>query len=85
LAAAVAIAGPAPDWNFATNVPAIALNSSGDRLFPLEATMSAVTALAARGVPVSASTIDGVDHFNVAGFNAGLRSLLPWLREQLTR
>jgi RecG-like helicase len=43
------------------------------------------TDLAGRGLPIRLSTIEGVDHFNVAGFRAGLESLMPWLREQLSR
>jgi len=83
--AAVAIAGPAPELDLVTTVPVTALNSGGDRLFPLASTSSAVTDLAGRGLPIRLSTIEGVDHFNVAGFRAGLESLMPWLREQLSR
>jgi len=82
--AAVAIAGPAPELDLATTVPVTALNSSGDRLFPLASTASAVTDLAGRGLPIRLSTIEGVDHFNVAGFRAGLERLLPWVRERLS-
>lgn len=83
-AAAVAIAGPAPELDLATTVPVTALNSGGDRLFALASTASAVTDLAGRGLPVRLSSIEGVDHFNVAGFRGGLERLLPWLREQLS-
>ena len=82
--AAVAIAGPAPELDLATRVPVTALNSGGDRLFPLASTASAVADLANRGLPIRLSTIEGVDHFNVAGFRAGLERLLPWLREHLS-
>jgi len=65
-------------------VPVTALNSGGDRLFPLASTASAVADLANRGLPIRLSTIEGVDHFNVAGFRAGLERLLPWVRERLS-
>ena len=82
--AAIAIAGPAPELDLATTVPVTALNSGGDRLFPLASTASAVADLANRGLPIRLSTIEGVDHFNVAGFRAGLERLLPWVRECLS-
>jgi len=81
-AAAIAIAGPAPE-NYVGRVPVHAINSDADRLFPVTATSAAIAALAAQGAPCELSVVSGIDHFNVPGFTPALAALLPWLRTQL--
>ncbi len=81
-AAGIAMAGPAPleFMDIPWLIPMYVIHSRQDEHFPYEQTASAVSRLIANGAPITFQTIQGVTHFNAAGFFEPLQAAIPWIR-----
>jgi len=78
--AVVPIAGPVPDELDVFTTPVYALHSDADRLFASAPIQRRMEALRAANCPLDYRIIQGIDHFNVAGYRAELNALAERLR-----
>src|SRR5690606_16073385 len=65
--------------------PTYVIHSTADELIPLQSTEAHVAALRARNAPVRLTVVEGLTHFQMAGFRPHLRAAVPWVREAWER
>ncbi|HVN76533.1 MAG TPA: prolyl oligopeptidase family serine peptidase [Thermoanaerobaculaceae bacterium] len=61
-------------------IPLEVIHSRDDERIPLKPTADAVAAMRARGADVRLEVVDGLTHYQVAGFVRYLRAAVPWVR-----
>jgi predicted peptidase len=85
--AAIPMAGRPQDLaaSFEWATPMYVIHSTADELIPLEPTETLVAELRARNAPVQLTVVDGITHFQMAGFQRHLRAAVPWIRETWAR
>jgi predicted peptidase len=79
--AGVAMAGPAPleFMDITWRVPMRVIHSQQDEYFPFERTARAVNRLIEDGAPITFQQIQGVTHFDAAGFYKPLKDSIHWI------
>lgn len=60
-------------------VPVFVIHGDRDEVFPIAAVETAVDTLRARAAAVTFEVVEGAVHYDVAGFQAALRTAVPWL------
>jgi predicted peptidase len=63
------------------NTPFYVIHSKQDEIFPYQQVEEMVQILKDREVPVQLELIDGISHYNTAGFAEYLRKAVPWIKE----
>lgn len=61
-------------------VPLFAIHGRRDERFPIRRLEAVVRALQAAGRPVSLRVVDGLGHYQAAGYTEPLRDAVPWVR-----
>lgn len=81
-----ALADPEAAWAAQYGkVPLYVIHSRGDELLSFDAVERAVSALEARGVPVTLAAVDGLPHHQMPSYVEPLRDAIPWIRETWAR
>ncbi|MCP4217444.1 MAG: prolyl oligopeptidase family serine peptidase [bacterium] len=62
-------------------IPFYAVNSNGDRIFPIEKVKPVIKKLKEKGFNIQFKILDGIDHYNTNRFVPALRESVPWIRE----
>lgn len=63
------------------DTPVYVIHSKQDEFFPYKQVEEMVQMLKDRGVPVHLQLVDGISHYNTAGFAQYLREAVPWIKE----
>jgi predicted peptidase len=63
------------------DTPFYVIHSQQDEIFPYKQVEEMVQILKDREVPVQLELIDGISHYNTAGFAEYLRKAVPWIKE----
>ncbi|MGD2091777.1 MAG: prolyl oligopeptidase family serine peptidase [Candidatus Aminicenantes bacterium] len=63
------------------NTPVYVIHSKQDEFFPFKQVEEMVQILKDRGVPVQLQLVDGISHYNTAGFAQYLKEAVPWIKE----
>jgi predicted peptidase len=67
------------------NTPIYVIHSKQDEFFPYKQVKEMVQILKDRGVPVQLQLVDGISHYNTAGFAQYLKEAVPWIKETWER
>jgi predicted peptidase len=81
-AAALPISATPPPVATSTTwrIPIYVIHSTHDEVFPLKATQQVVEQLHSQKVDIELSVVQGITHFNVAGFIKPLNATIPWIQ-----
>jgi predicted peptidase len=63
------------------DTPFYVIHSKQDEFFPYKQVEEMVQILKDKGVPVQLELIDGISHYNTAGFAEYLKNAVPWIKE----
>lgn len=62
------------------DTPVYVIHSKQDEFFPYKQVEEMVQLLKDRGVPVQLQLVDGISHYNTAGFTKYLKEAVPWVK-----